>query len=335
MRARVLAAIGFTLAAGAALAAPMAESLRPQSRPQSWPQSGAVSVSAEIADAAAPAPLSRPLPRPETTAPDVTRAALGPGFALVLPAPLPDLRPAPRPAQAATGKAPVLSAALSAAPDASPRPEARHVLRQAMRRTALVTGGPEVIQKAAFRVPQATGPVTSRKGTVCGDPAILGKAIPPILAKTKGCGLDEGVSVISVAGVALTQPASIDCATARSLKDWVEGGVKPVVGRKGGGVVALQVAASYSCRPRNNQKGAKISEHGRGRAVDISAILLADGTAVTVAKGWGTKGYGKTLAAMRKAACGPFNTVLGPGSDPFHGDHFHLDTAHGRGPYCR
>jgi hypothetical protein len=38
---------------------------------------------------------------------------------------------------------------------------------------------------------------------------------------------------------------------------------------------------------------------------------------------------------MRKAACGPFNTVLGPGSDPFHGDHFHLDTARGRGPYCR
>jgi hypothetical protein len=328
MRSRVLAAIGFSLAAGAALAAPMAESLRPLSRPASRP----AGFTAEIADAGAP--HLRPRPRPEAPAPEVMRAALGPGFALVLPAALPDLRPAPRPAGIAARTAPLL-AALPAAPGASPRPEARQVARQATRRIPLIGGGPEMIQTAAFRAPQATGPVTSRKGTVCGDPAIVGKSIPPILAKTKGCGLDEGVSVTSVAGVALSQPASIDCATARSLKDWVEGGVKPAVGRKGGGVVALQVAASYSCRPRNNQKGAKISEHGRGRAVDIAAILLADGTAVTVAKGWGTKSAGKTLAAMRKAACGPFNTVLGPGSDPFHGDHFHLDTARGRGPYCR
>lgn len=326
MRARVLVALGFSLAAGAALAAPVAESLRPLSRPASRP----AHFAAEIADAGAP----RPLPRPAAIEPEVMRAALGPGVAFVVPPAMPDQRPAPRPDKLAAREAPE-PVTLSAAPGASPRPEARQVVRRATRRLPLIGGGPEVIQKAAFRAPQVKGPVTGRKGTVCGDPAILGKAIPPILAKTRGCGLDEGVSVISVAGVALSQPASIDCATARALKDWVEGGVKPAVGRKGGGVAALQVAASYSCRPRNNQKGAKISEHGRGRAVDIAAIVLADGTAVTVAKGWGTKSAGKTLASMRKAACGPFNTVLGPGSDPFHGDHFHLDTAHGRGPYCR
>lgn len=169
----------------------------------------------------------------------------------------------------------------------------------------------------------------------CGDPDILGKAIPPIIGKVRGCGLEDGVSVIAVAGVALTQPASIDCTTARALKEWVEGGVRPAVGRKGGGVAALQIAASYSCRPRNNQKGARISEHGRGHAVDVAAIILADGTSVSVQTGWGTKSYGKTLASARKAACGPFNTVLGPGSDRFHDDHFHLDTARGRGAYCR
>ena len=135
--------------------------------------------------------------------------------------------------------------------------------------------------------------------------------------------------------MALSQPASVDCQTARALKDWVEGGVKPAVGRKGGGVAMLQVAGSYSCRPRNNQKGNRVSEHGRGRAVDITAIVLADGTALSVLKGWGTRAAGKTLASARKAACGPFNTVLGPGSDRFHHDQFHLDTARGRGPYCR
>ena len=45
------------------------------------------------------------------------------------------------------------------------------------------------------------------------------------------------------------------------------------------------------------------------------------------------------LKEVRKAACGPFTTVLGPGSDPYHSDHFHLDLAQrgktGRGLYCR
>ncbi len=317
MRARALAALGFSLAAGAALAAPMTESPRPVAR-----------LVAAVADAG---PL-RPLPRPVMAEPEVTREVHAPAFALALPAALPDLRPEPRPELTLV---PMAVAAAAAAPVASLRPEARSAAEPVAKRRLVIAGGPEVIEHAAFRVPQTTAPVTSRKGAVCGDPTILGKAIPPILSRIKGCGLEDGVSVTSVAGVALSQPASIDCATAQALKEWVESGVKPAVGRKGGGVAALQVAGSYTCRSRNNQKGARVSEHGRGRAVDIAAILLADGTAVTVERGWGTKRSGATLAAMRKAACGPFNTVLGPGSDRFHHDHFHLDTARGRGPYCR
>ena len=33
------------------------------------------------------------------------------------------------------------------------------------------------------------------------------------------------------------------------------------------------------------------------------------------------------LGALRKAACGPFKTVLGPGSNADHATHFHLDLA--------
>ncbi|MFL4994931.1 MAG: extensin family protein [Microvirga sp.] len=32
-----------------------------------------------------------------------------------------------------------------------------------------------------------------------------------------------------------------------------------------------------------------------------------------------------TLAAVRMAACGWFTTILGPGSDPAHADHLHVD----------
>ncbi len=177
--------------------------------------------------------------------------------------------------------------------------------------------------------------ITGRKGALCGDPAIRGTTIPPIVARVRGCGLQDAIRVTSVAGVKLTTPADIDCTTAKALKTWVTDGAVPAVGRRGGGLAALQVAASYACRPRNNQKGAKISEHGRGRAVDIGGFILANGTAVSVLKGWGSEANGTVLASMRKSACGTFNTLLGPGSDSHHRDHLHLDTARGRGPYCR
>jgi hypothetical protein len=36
------------------------------------------------------------------------------------------------------------------------------------------------------------------------------------------------------------------------------------------------------------------------------------------------------IRATRAAACGWFTTVLGPGADPFHANHMHLDTeSHG------
>jgi hypothetical protein len=146
----------------------------------------------------------------------------------------------------------------------------------------------------------------------------------------------EPVRVTSVAGLRLSQPAIIDCPTAVALETWAERGVKPSIGRLGGGAVGLKVAAHYICRTRNGQRGAKISEHGRGRAIDISAIELANGQSLTVLRGWRDPQHGQRLRAMHAAACGPFGTVLGPGSDRFHQDHFHFDTARYRsGTYCK
>ena len=100
-------------------------------------------------------------------------------------------------------------------------------------------------------------------------------------------------------------------------------------------MVKLQVAASYACRPRNNQKGNRISEHGKGHAIDVAAIVLENGQVISVLSDWGKGRGGKILKAVHRAACGTFSTVLGPGSDRFHRDHLHLDTARGRSPYCR
>ncbi len=174
------------------------------------------------------------------------------------------------------------------------------------------------------------------KGAVCGDPAIQGEAVGTVPGRIRGCGVSNAVKVRSVSGVVLSQSSIMDCGTAKALKTWVDKGVKPALGNRGGGVKSLRVAAHYACRTRNNQKGAKISEHGKGRAIDVSGIKLKNDEVITVLKGWRSAKNGKALKRMHKAACGPFGTVLGPNADRFHQDHFHFDTARYRsGSYCR
>ncbi|MFW8635174.1 extensin family protein [Cribrihabitans pelagius] len=174
-----------------------------------------------------------------------------------------------------------------------------------------------------------------RKGAVCGDTAIQGKPAGDIAGSRTGCGIKDAVRVREVAGVRLNREALMTCGAAKALKTWVKREVATAFGRRNR-VVSMRVAAHYACRTRNNQPGAKISEHGRGRAIDISAFTLEDGQTVTVLEGWQKRRTRKRLKKIWKAACGPFGTVLGPEADRYHRDHFHLDVApRRRRPYCR
>ncbi|NDW53201.1 extensin family protein [Aliiroseovarius sp. PrR006] len=180
-------------------------------------------------------------------------------------------------------------------------------------------------------------PATSnRRGRICGVNEIKGQAISAIPGKINGCGISSPVRVTEVSGVKLSQAAVMDCTTAKALNSWVRNGVFPAVGRLGGGPSSLRVVAHYACRTRNNKRGARISEHGKGRAVDIAGIRLKNGAELSVLRGWRDPVHGKVLKKMHKAACGPFGTVLGPNADKYHQDHFHFDTARYRsGAYCR
>jgi hypothetical protein len=188
-------------------------------------------------------------------------------------------------------------------------------------------------------IPSSTSPAPAVrlapvKGQLCGVAGIEGKPIAPISGAAKGCGLQDGVQVTAVSGIKLSIPAQVDCPTAKALKNWVDTGIVPSIGNTGGGVKRLEIAGSYACRPRNNQRGSKVSEHGRGRAVDLAGITLKDGRTLTVLQDW--KRNPKIMQSIHRAACGTFGTVLGPKSDSFHRDHFHVDTArHQNGAYCR
>lgn len=168
----------------------------------------------------------------------------------------------------------------------------------------------------------------SKKGSVCGVASIKGVEIAAIKSKVKGCGVEDPVAITSIAGVRLSQTATVDCSIAKALNAWVEEVAQPAFN---GNLVEMRVAAHYSCRSRNNVKGAKISEHGKGRAIDIAAFVLSNGKVLTVAQN-----YNKLLRRIYKAGCGYFMTTLGPGSDGYHEDHFHFDaSARKGGAYCR
>ncbi len=172
-------------------------------------------------------------------------------------------------------------------------------------------------------------------GQVCGDPQILGLEIDDIRGPG-ACGIEDPVRLYAVGDVTLNPPARIACGTAQALSAWVKEGAQPAARAAGTRVEGLRVAASYACRSRNNRRGARLSEHAKGNAIDISAFRLSNGDTPSVGADWARGPYSKMLRQMHGAACGPFGTTLGPGSDGYHENHVHYDTArYGFGTYCR
>jgi hypothetical protein len=169
------------------------------------------------------------------------------------------------------------------------------------------------------------------------EPALEGKDIAwtPLapLGKEGSCGAPAPVEVTAIAGVALVPSATLTCPMAAALHDWITRSVQPAAERDlKTRVVTIHTASSYVCRLRNNQASGKLSEHGRANALDMSGFAFARTKEVTVADGWGgllqkigLSRKGGFLEDIRKDACGHFTTVLGPGSDAYHGDHFHVD----------
>ncbi len=172
------------------------------------------------------------------------------------------------------------------------------------------------------------------QGELCGIPGIEGREIADVNGRGS-CGIEDPVAVTRVSGVALSRPARMTCETASALNTWVSQAAKPILLEKGGGLARLEVAAGYACRTRNSRRGARLSEHARGKAIDISAFTMRDGSSLTVSRDW-RSGNSATMKKLHSTACGPFGTVLGPNSDRHHQNHFHFDTADYRsGPYCR
>ena len=144
------------------------------------------------------------------------------------------------------------------------------------------------------------------------------------------CGMDYPfkVSAFNNGEVGLKSKVTLACPIIPRIDTWLDEIVKPAAMMYFGVPVVDVKAGSYSCRPRNNRRGAKLSEHSFGNALDVMGFVLADGREVSIVKGWkGNPDEQEFLRETFVGACRYFTTVLGPGSDAFHYDHLHLDLA--------
>lgn len=150
------------------------------------------------------------------------------------------------------------------------------------------------------------------------------------------CGLTKPFRVMALQGgaVAFNATATLDCPMVAELDAWLADVVQPAAqARFGQRVAQINSMGSYACRGMNNQRGAQLSEHSFGNALDIGGFVLADGREITLVRDWwrGDEQAQAFLMDVHRGSCEHFSTVLSPGSNAFHYNHIHVDLAqHGR-----
>jgi len=134
-------------------------------------------------------------------------------------------------------------------------------------------------------------------------------------------------SAVTTGAVTVQPSATLACPVVSALDQWFAGGVQPAALKWFGVQVAeIRQISAYSCRGMNGQRGAPISEHAFGNALDIASFTLADGRKITVKDGWrGLPEEQGFLRDVHASACQRFTTVLAPGSNVYHYDHIHVD----------
>lgn len=160
-------------------------------------------------------------------------------------------------------------------------------------------------------------------------------AIPPVHERGQ-CGHDAPFVVTGLGGdanVAFDKEAQLNCVMITQLYHYFAEEVQPAsLAQLGASVSEVTVAASYACRTRNHKRGGKLSEHGRMNAIDFSRFTFANGRDLTIKGDWRRRNReGRFLRDINRKACKYFTTVIGPGGDKYHQDHFHFDHArHGK-----
>lgn len=161
--------------------------------------------------------------------------------------------------------------------------------------------------------------------------------IPEMPAADGQCKVVNPVQISEIATPAGTVKfpgtPTLNCVFAKQFTRWVADIAGPVVkAHTGEALAAISTGPGYECRNRNGDSTTKISEHAFGNAVDIAAFNLAGKKSLPVSDVAKTQNAeSRWLMALRISACGYFTTVLGPGSNEAHAEHYHFDLGiHGK-----
>jgi hypothetical protein len=158
---------------------------------------------------------------------------------------------------------------------------------------------------------------------------IEAEAAPSPYASPDACSIAEPVRITSIGlhgGGKLDLPAHplLDCSFALAFTGFLRDLVVPLgEAMLGAAVVTFDTGPGYYCRDVDRVSGAKVNPHGKGIAIDVSAVLLADRRRIAVGHEVSPQ-EALFMQTMRRAGCGWFTTILGPG-DADHADHFHFD----------
>ncbi|MER9848446.1 extensin family protein [Mesorhizobium sp. M0106] len=151
-----------------------------------------------------------------------------------------------------------------------------------------------------------------------------------------GCSIPYPIALKTLGkSIAIGPEPELNCQMAEAAARFAASVIQPAAKAEfGADIKSIGQASAFVCRSRNG--GGKLSEHAFGNALDIASFKLSDGKEIDVGPAPPEKDA-KFLNAVRKAACGPFKTVLGPGSDADHSLHLHFDLEPRRngGTFCQ
>ncbi|VVT23297.1 Extensin [Rhizobium sp. EC-SD404] len=303
---------------------PVPDGWQPGYVPSDQPQIlGTLGPNGEARLAGQPSPMQSPV-APVTAQPSMIPPAAAPVYA---------------PPSAPIAAAPPVSAPVAAVapPVAAPPVAAAPVVQQAPEPQRVAGIFPRALNPfARAREPQSSLPAAEaacrqrlqRLGVQFTD--------KPAVGNGNSCGIAHPVEVSGLSGGVNVRPATLlNCQMAEAFATWVKNELAPSTRKRYlSGIETVGSMGGYSCRTMNSRRGAPMSEHSKGNAIDVGSIKLNSGRVIDVsAKGLFAFRERGLLNSVRDDGCKYFNTILGPGSDANHADHFHFDLRARRNGY--
>ncbi|MDP4004654.1 extensin family protein [Methylobacterium sp. NEAU K] len=126
-------------------------------------------------------------------------------------------------------------------------------------------------------------------------------------------------------GVALPQGATLTCRAAEAFARWATEVQVEADRTLKHPLTGFELGGTYVCRGQNHDIDAKLSEHAFAGAIDVMGFSFGGRAAIAVKAMPPGSEEADFLSAVRTKACGFFRTVLGPGTNAAHANHFHLD----------